>query len=494
MPNIVEYFDYFITKANLSWYNHNPVVVKTFSYHLSQYTPSVYAEILLIINSDYFEDFKNIENFSIKDRIIEVWFENELYSLKHNSKFFSGPFKFCVVNYEVVNFDITEMDIEYSDINSGKLINLKCVDPVFYNMQLSEKFESYGKTSISEIVRKIVSRNGGKINKLVPTDFDYNWLQTQLTDYEMIRSMLPYARSTNGELLYNFFMFNNEAYFAPITQSLKTPYLIKLDMIKNSKELVYITDFKSLIEKYGSRDNLIHFNRGYNNFKGFKPDSMPKQSYIGLRPKKKGFGGLGDLLGGFTDFGNISNLMGGFSGLNLISQELINKSDLLDITPNYTDIIQDYSNLDLENLESLKQNISDLVPNQDAFNPKARISDKKQHKGLASQYITSSIDEEELQEIYISNLRHRVYTFGKLVDTFAEIIPELTPLNCVEIISQENGKAKDLNGIYYIASITYSYGMTNTHPYQPYMHMVLCSELDSKGMENPEGEPIYYVV
>jgi len=399
--NIVQYFDYFITRARLSWFNHNPVVVKSFSYNLSQYTPSVYAEILLMINADYFEDFKNIEKLPIKDRIVEVWFEDELYSLKHNNKFFSGPFRFCVINYEVTKFQITEMDIEYSDINSGKLISLKCVDPVFYVMQLDEKYESYGKTTISEIVNKLVSRNGGKVNRIEPTSYSYNWLQAQLTDYEMIRSLLPYAKSTSGDLLYTFFMFNEEAYFAPITQSLKTPYTVKLDMIKNSKEIVYSTDFKSLIEKYGSKEHLLHFNRGYNDFKSFTPDSMTRQSYL---------------------------------------------------------------------------------------NSKSSI--RKQHKGFASQYITGSIDEEELQKIYISNLRHRVYTFGKLVDTFAEIIPELTPLNCLEIISQEDGKTKDLDGLYYIASVTYNYGMTNVHPYQPYMHMVLCSELDSEGMESPEGGPI----
>lgn len=401
MVNIVQYFDYFITKANLPWYNHNPTVVKSFTYHLSQYTPSVYAEILLMINDDYFEDFKNIETLPIKDRIVEVWFEDELYNLKQNKKYFSGPFKFCVVSYEVTKFDVTEMDIKYSDINSGKLVLLKCVDPIFYVMQLDEKYESYGKTTISEIVNKIISRNGGKVKRIEPTDFSYNWLQTQLTDYEMIRSMLPYARSISGDLLYNFFMFNEEAYFAPITQSLKSPYMLKLDMIKNSKELVYDTNFKSLIEKYGSKDHLFHFNRGYNNFKSLTPNSMSRQSYSS-----------------------------------------------------------------------------------------SKSSERKQHKGFASQYITGSIDEEELQKIYVSNLRHRVYTFGKLVDTLAEIIPELTPLNCIEILSQEDGKTKDLDGLYYIASITYSYGMTNMHPYQPHMHMVLCTELDSEGMENPEGGPI----
>lgn len=483
MFNTVEYFDYFITKANLSWYSHNPTVVKSFSYHLSQYTPSVYAEILLMINEDYFEDFKNIENFPIKDRTVEVWFEDELYSLRHNGKFFSGPFKFCVVNYEVTKFSVTEMDIEYSDINAGKLISLKCVDPIFYTMQLSEKFESYGKTTVSNIVSKIVVRNGGRVSKIVPTDYSYNWLQAQLTDYEMIRSMLPYARSTSGELLYNFFMFNGEAYFAPITQSLKTPYVVNLDMIKNSKELVNITNFKSLIEKYGSRDSLVHLDRGYSSFKGFKPDSMSKQSYIGLRkPEDEKFGGLGGL-------GGLGSLVGGFSGASLISESLISNNPLLNPVPSYTDIVQDYSNV-----KDFKLEVPSLTPEQEGIlNPALRVSDKRQHRGLASQYITGSIDEEELQEIYISNLRHRVHTFGKLVDTFIEVIPELTPLSCIEIVSLEGDKLKDLNGLYYIASVTYNYGMTNTHPYQPYMRVVLCSELDSKGMENPEGEAMFYV-
>lgn len=402
MRNITQYFDYFITRANLSWYNKNPVVVKSLSYHLSQYTPSVYAEIMIIINDDYFEDFKSIETLPIKDRIIDVWFEDELYNLKYNKKYFSGPFRFCVVNYEVIrNFNVTEMDIEYTDINTGKLILLRCVDPVFYTMQLNEKYESFGKITISEIVRKLVTRNGGKIKKIEPTDFAYNWLQAQMTDYEMIRSLLPYARSQKGDILYNFFMFNREAYFAPLTQSIKSPYSVKLDMIKNSKEISYNTNFKSLIEKYGGKDSLFHFNRGYTNFKGVNPNSLSKESYS------------------------------------------------------------------------------------------SSISSKKyQHKGIASQYINGSLDEEELQKIYISNLRHRVYTFGKLVYTLSEVIPELTPLNCLEIVSQENGKTKDLDGLYYIASITYNFGMTNVHPFQPYVQMVLCSELDSKGIESPEGGPI----
>lgn len=401
MVDTLRYFNYFITKANLSWYNSNPTVVKSFSYHLSQYTPSVYAEVTLVVNEDYFEDFKNIERLPIRDRIVEVWFEDELYSLKHSEKFFSGPFKFCVVNYEVTNFGVTELDIEYSDINSGKLVVLKCVDPVFYAMQLDEKHESYSSTTISEVVSKIVSRNGGRVGRIEPTDYSYNWLQAQLTDYEMIRSMLPYARSVGGDLLYSFFMFNEEAYFAPITQSIKTPYSVKLDMIKNSRELVYSTNFKSLIERYGSRDRLFHFNRGYDNFKSFTPDPMSRQSYLS-----------------------------------------------------------------------------------------SSSSERKQHKGFASQYVTGSIDEEELQRIYISNLRHRVYTFGRVVDTAAEVIPELTPLSCLEVLSQEDGKTKDLDGLYYVASVTYNYGMTNVYPYQPFVYMVLCSELDSEGMESSEGGPI----
>ena len=50
MPAIdYEPFRKFELKARLSWYTKNPVPIKTYTYTLTQYTPSVYATIYLVI-------------------------------------------------------------------------------------------------------------------------------------------------------------------------------------------------------------------------------------------------------------------------------------------------------------------------------------------------------------------------------------------------------------------------------------------------------------
>lgn len=395
------YVDYFVTRARLSWFDYNPVLVKSFSYNLAQYTSSVYASIAVLIEDDKVNDFKNIETLSIKDRRIEVWFEDELRSDKFNQKFFSGPFKFCVVNYEIKDSGFSEVDFEYAGFTSGKIILLHCLDPVFYSMTLNEKVRSFGQATASNVVEKIVSENGGTSKIVVPTDVNYNWLQTQMTDYDMIRSLLPYSRSLDGKVMYNFFMFNEEAYFAPITAGAIAPFRLTLDMIINSQQIVYNTNFKFLIEKYGGKDTLNVFNRGFRDFKKYNPKSFVRQSYI------------------------------------------------------------------------------------------EKAGSRKQHRGVSTKYINVSIDDPVLQEIYATNLRHRVYTFSKIVQVNTDLIPDITPLSCIEVISQdEDGKLKELDGLYYVASVTYNFGMTNNYPTQPFVNLILCTDNEIEGIESVEGGPI----
>jgi len=390
----------FKTKIRFSWMLDKSYLVKQFTYSLSQYMPSIYAEIVLVLDSNKFLEFKNIDQLKIQDRLIDIWFEPELYNIKLKKKFFSGPFQFVVVQYEFAQCQIADMDLEYENINDTKVILLRCIDPTFYKMTLDQRVTSYGKVNISSVIKKIAARNGAKIKKLVDTDFAFNWLQTQYTDYEMIRFLLPYSRSTDGEDMYTFFMMNNELYFAPISANKKYPIRFKLDMIKNLDGTYQTSDMKAIIEKYGSKDSLYSFHHGFSNFESVNPKPMATQSFIS------------------------------------------NKS----------------------------------------YN--------KQHTGVATRYIDSIIEEKTLQEIYISNLRHRIHTFSRLLTFKAEAIPEITPISCIEIISESNGKTKELDGIYYVASVKYTFGMTNTYPDLPYMDLYLCSELDSKGLANPEGRPI----
>lgn len=401
MPtNAVSTYKEFKTKIKLSWMPDKAYTVKQFSYHLSQYTPSVYAEVILIIDSNKFLDFKDIDQLKIQDRLIDVWFEPELFHARLKQACFPGPFQLVVVNYEFAQSPVSEMDLEYLNINDAKVILLRCVDPTYYKMTLDQKMTSYGETTISSVVRTIVTRNGAKIKKLVDTDFGYRWLQTQYTDYEMIRSLLPYSRSTSGEDMYTFFMMNNEAYFAPISTNKKYPIRIKLDTTKNLEASYQTSDLKPLIERYGSKDSLYSMHHGFNNFENVNPKTMPIQSYV-----------------------------------------------------------------------------SNKTPG-------------RQHAGIATRYINTGFEEKTLQEIYISNLRHRMHTFSRLITFRSEAIPEITPMHCVEILSEANGKVKELDGIFYVAAIKYVFGMTHRHPEPPYMDLCLCSELDSKGAEPAEGRPI----
>ena len=398
--NAVSTYREFKTKIKLSWMPDKSYSVKQFTYHLSQYTPSVYAEIILVLDSNKFADFKDIDQLKIQDRLVDVWFEPELYHARLKQKYFPGPFQFVVVQYEFTQSPVGEMDLEYSNINDAKAILLRCVDPTYYKMTLDQKMTSYGQTTISSVVKTIVTRNGAKIKNVVDTDFAHRWLHTQYTDYEMIRSLLPYSRSTSGEDMYTFFMLNNEAYFAPISTNKKYPIRIKLDTTKNLDASYQTSDMKPLIERYGSKDSLYSMHHGFSNFENVNPKSMQTQSYI-----------------------------------------------------------------------------SDKNPG-------------KQHVGVATRYINTGFEEKTLQEIYISNLRHRMHTFSRLITFRSEAIPEITPMHCIEILSESNGKVKELDGIFYVAAIKYVFGMTHRHPGSPYMDLCLCSELDSKGAADPEGKPI----
>lgn len=388
-------------KAKIVGYKNNPVLVKLYKYTLTQYTPSVYAEICIYINDKDFLDFKEIDKLKIEDRIIEIWFEPELYHERLKQSFNSGPFKYCIIQYDYSNAGVNDMDTNYKGYNPTKIVTLKCVDPVFYRMSLDENIKSFGEVSTSEVVKKLVKSNGGIEKNIVGTNYNFKWLQTSITDYEMIRSLLPYSQSTNGELLYTFFMFNKEATFAPISSGKINKTKLDLSYLDNGAINNYqTTDLKLLIEKYGSLDSLMMYNTGYNNFELTKPTTMKSEAFTST------------------------------AGAN------------------------------------------------------------KQHIGIAKKFIKTNIEDKNLEQIYLSNLRQRIHSFSRLLSIGMNALPELTPNSCIEVIRQADGQIRDLDGIYYVASVTYIYGMTQIYPTQPTMTLLLCSELDTKGNSSAEGETI----
>ena len=389
----------YILKGRIKGYAKNPITIKLYRYILTQYTPSVYAEISFVINESDFLTFKDIDKLAIKQRLIDVWFEPELYDIKANKAYNSGPFTYCILTYKYTEDYPNDMDTRSLNNENTRLIHLMCIDPVFYSMTLKQNIASFGEVPVSSVVEKLVSNNGGNSKKIISTDYSYKWLQTRMTDYDMIRSLLPYSRSTNKDLLYTFFMFNSEAYFAPISSGRTNPIKIFFDSNKQTPAQFDTGDLKFLIDKYGSKDNLLVFNKGYTTFSAYKPAEMGTEAYT--------------------------------------------------------------------------SNIGYLA----------------QHRADGSRSIDLCFDDKSLLEIYLGNLRQRVSTFSRLLSLTTTAVPELTPVDSVELINEKDGSRKDLDGTYYIASISYTYGMTEYHPTVPLMTLTLCSELDAKSMDKPEGKP-----
>ena len=392
-------FKPYTLKAKLSWYNKNPVNIKIYNYILTQYTPSVFANIYLVVNESDFIDFKQIDLLAIEDRTLEIWFEPELYSNALKKSFNSGPFKYCVIQYTYSNLPPDFVDVSSPKNESARYIKLMCVDRAFYKMTLNQRSSSYGKSTTADVVSNIIQRYGAKAKKIVQSNYSFRWLQPQLTDYQMIRSILPYSQAVNNDLLYTFFMYNNEAYFSPISTGKINPIKIILDDDRTVTQY-QTTDKKLLIEKYGDIDKMMVYDYGYNGFEMTKPMKMNTETYT-------------------------------------------------------------------NNMPSFKQ-----------------------HAGNATKYIQMAIDDKTLQKIYVSNLRHRIYTFSRIMSLSLLPIPDITPIDCIEVIKEFKGSVKDLDGIFYVLSVSYTYGMTNNSPIQPIMSLTLSSELDAKSMQAPEGKAV----
>ena len=114
----------------------------------------------------------------------------------------------------------------------------------------------------------------------------------------------------------------------------------------------------------------------------------------------------------------------------------------------------------------------------------------KQHEGKATRYVNTAFEDKKLQEIYISNLRQRVHTFSRLLYVTSEALPEITPINCMEIVNNHNSEPGYVDGLYYVASVKYNFGMSQRHPITPSMELCLCTEIDNNGMTSPEGKGI----
>jgi hypothetical protein len=398
-----KHFKDYVIYTNLSWYSSNtPLKVLNFRYTLSQYTPSIYASIDIILTPNEFFKFKKIDSIEILNRDLEVWFVPELKNDYDKTSYFSGPFKLIVASYKIKDIPkYFKGDPISKQVETSKLVTLQCVDKVFYSMTLTKKFRSFRNTLASDVVQSIISENGGNPKAIESTDYKFTWLQAQMTDYTMVRSLIPYSKTSDNKTCFTFFMHNNDGYFSYIGSGNKKPHLIKIDKQMQEPSVVSNEDLKLLIEKFGIKNSLKVSHHGFSNFKTYSPDSISLLSYTG-------------------------------------------------------------------------QN-----------------SDWKQHDSTGSNFLMNTIENDHLIKNYISNLRHRVNTFSRIITVNLLAIPDITPLDTIELDHTFNGQTRPFENIYYVGAVSYYYpGNTGSLNILPSMVLYLLSETDSMSVMSPEGAPI----
>lgn len=386
--------------CKLSWVENEIFDVAQFRYMLTQYHGTIWAEIKMLVDEGIIDDVRNIEMKGTKNRLIELNF-TKLYDNVLNKSYFKGPYKLMVYSYK--------MEDTNSQITAGykkqSLVTFRCIDEVYYKMTLDQKSTSYSNMKISDVVKKIVSKNGGIIdnNLIKETDISKTWCEETINDFKTIKGLLPYSKSTNGETLYTFFMLNNKAYFAPITSGTTSEIKLNTSDIMNKSMQINNDHYQRLIDLYGNKDKVKITSFGYINDKIIRPN-----------PSKISF----------------------FS----------------------------------ENAKNASSSVGD-----------------------AETMIISCSDDDDIKQNYIDNLYSRAHVFRKIVNIKTIAIPDLTPLNSIEILPGENkniGNSNIYNGVYSIISVEYIYNNTYNTDQFPIMNLVLCTDTEDKGQEKTSGQSV----
>lgn len=192
--------------------------IDTLWFTTSQFLPTIKAKATLIMGQKDFEEFKKIDNLKVEERDIEIFLDKGMLDF-YDWSIPLESLQFVVPSYKVISVSgfgdkYGLNDRKYSDLarHDVIIIELDLVDKLFYKMTLEQKYESHDGL-ISDLVETLVGRNGGSMSQNMETDFDFRWNQQRVSDLQMVKMMKPFAKSVEGDLLYHFLCFNNEAYF-----------------------------------------------------------------------------------------------------------------------------------------------------------------------------------------------------------------------------------------------------------------------------------------
>lgn len=210
--------------SKLSWTkpkNTEAFHVVSFKYSLALCFPSVYSKLVIMVPAEQKKEIIECKKLDPLDRKVSVFSIPEIEMLDGSAKLFSGPWNFML--YDFKEYDTTRsMSMIYSlpdriQPKNYTLFSMDLIDPLFYSLYRStSNSRSFGNIKISDVVSTVISPHG-KIKLLEKTKEKYKWCQApNISDYNFIRSLLPYSRSDKGNINYHFFCYNQEAYFASI--------------------------------------------------------------------------------------------------------------------------------------------------------------------------------------------------------------------------------------------------------------------------------------
>ncbi len=270
----------FKTFVSLSW-DSKPRMVHTFSHSLTQYLPSSYAEISFVYPKKDIKKFMQIEETPIVERAVSVscitegYGPNCIYDNDAEQTIFGGPWKLICFHYTIVPAEASMFMDEINPIpEESYLITMKCVDRVWYSMTQEEKFGVFSRRqykSIHNCVDYILDQHKVREKFIEETTVSFNWLQTKMTDYEFIRSILAYTNPPG----FHFFCNNENGYFKPIGIDGCIPGEIVIDLQgKQVSQLVSIIN-KHYMEKISEGPIIVPFGEGLNDNTHYKRDSTP---------------------------------------------------------------------------------------------------------------------------------------------------------------------------------------------------------------------------
>lgn len=279
-PTLNERYKTFRTYTRLSW-DSEPRMVHKFTHSLTQYTPSAYAELEVIYPKSQINNFLEVESIPIISRALTVscvtegYGPNTLYDRVNQKKIFGGPWRLICNNYSVQPIPSSSLANETNPLpEEAYLVKLQCVDRVWYSMTQEEKIGVFSKkqyNTISDCVRYILNTHQARSTEIEDTAVSFNWVQSKMTDYEFVRSVLAYANPPG----FHFFCNNEIGYFKPIGSVGCIPETITVDIRGTSCDNLVSIVNKQFLEKVSDGAIIVPYGEGLNDSDHIERDANP---------------------------------------------------------------------------------------------------------------------------------------------------------------------------------------------------------------------------